>query len=80
MNIKHLQRSNKPIFMEEAAIYEALGQMEQDILLNTPDSQTLDSLELVSFREKHMAYLKGHPKVNPENYLSNLRTMIKIRA
>jgi hypothetical protein len=79
MNIKHLQKATKPVFMTEAEIYEALVTMEKDVLLNTPNYRTIDSEEMVAFKEKHINYLKGHPKVNPENYLANLRTMVKIR-
>lgn len=79
MNIKHLQKSSKPVFLSEEEVYDALVAMEQDVLLNTPDCQTIDSADLMTFREKHMEYLRGHPKVNPENYLANLRTMVKIR-
>lgn len=34
----------------------------------------------IPFIEKHMAYLRSHPKVNPDQYLSNLRMMTKIRT
>lgn len=35
-----------------------------------PDNQ-------ISFTEAHLAYLKKHPAINPEHYLSNLRLMIR---
>lgn len=82
MNIKHLQGPYKHIFMNEDEISEALRQMEEDASLKTNPSyerDTPESLQMISFREKHAAYLKSHPKVNPEYYLSNLRTMLKIR-
>ncbi len=82
MNIKHLPRPDKHVYMDEAEIHQALTLMEQDVSLKTVPGYRLDVLEpirLVSFREKHLTYLKAHPKVNPEHYLSNLRTMIKIR-
>ena len=41
-------------------------------LANYPD-------HLIPFVEKHLAYLKNHPKLNPEQYLANLRLMTKIR-
>ncbi|MBP7018610.1 hypothetical protein KBB17_03855 [Candidatus Saccharibacteria bacterium] len=34
---------------------------------------------LMTFAEKHMHYLNTHPNVNPDQYLSNLRIMTKIR-
>lgn len=83
MNIKHLQGPYKHVFMTEAEIEEALKLMEKDAGLKTVHSyekDSLDSLRTVSFREKHLAYLKGHPKLNPEHYLSNLRTVLRIRT
>jgi len=68
--------------MEEPAIVEALKGMEQDSLLKTAPvitRGTPSSIEEVTFQEKHLTYLKKHPKVNPRNYLANLRTMLKIR-
>lgn len=77
-----MKKSPKAVFMTEEQISEALHQMEENLGLNTkltdPDGmpETVDSL---SFYDKHFLYLKGHPHVNPEFYLANLRTMIKIR-
>jgi hypothetical protein len=34
----------------------------------------------IPFVEVHMGYLKTHKTVDPKNYLSNLRLMIKSRA
>jgi hypothetical protein len=83
VSIRDLNRPHKSIFLNEAEIKDALAVMEQDNLLNTAPCYVKDSLtsiHLVTFREKHMIYLKSHPKVNPQHYLSNLRTMIKIRV
>jgi hypothetical protein len=33
----------------------------------------------MSFVEKHMHYLNTHQNVNPQQYLSNLRLMTKVR-
>jgi hypothetical protein len=71
------------INMEESEIREALKMMERDLTLKSgssfstkidlyPDNQ-------IPFVEKHLAYLKANPKLNPEHYLANLRIMIKIR-
>lgn len=54
---------------------------------NNPELDTRISLvrsdgkifRLMSFQEKHLLYLREHPSVNPIPYLSNLRTMIKVR-
>ncbi len=34
----------------------------------------------IPFEEVHMTYLRTHKNVDPKNYLSNLRLMIKARA
>lgn len=78
MNIKHVQKSVKPVFIDEEEIRQALIDMETNLGLKTEAGVNLDS-EPITFLEKHMAYLRMHPKVNPEHYLANLRTMLKIR-
>jgi hypothetical protein len=68
--------------MERPAIAAALSSMEHDTLLRTAPvvvHDELGSINVVTFKEKHLSYLKEHPKVNPQIYLANLRTMIKIR-
>jgi hypothetical protein len=82
MSIKHMPKPDKQVFMCEAEIDEVLGAMEQDSAYKTPPGyarEDISSIKLMTFKEKHLAYLKSHPKINPENYLSNLRAMIKIR-
>jgi hypothetical protein len=69
-------------FIDEATINRILTNMEQDDLLNTAPSYVRDAtntVHLMSFAEKHASYLKCHPKVNPQNYLANVKTMIRIR-
>jgi hypothetical protein len=80
VNIKHLSRSEKEVFMSAEEIEEALNIMVQDasfstrgIYKNTPSSLPL------TFKEKHLGYLKNHPKVNPAHYLSNLRIALRVR-
>ena len=83
MNIKHVQKPDKHVFMTQEEIESALRQMEQDISLKTEPlyiKEGTSSLVPVAFYVRHTQYLKEHPKVNPENYLSNLRTMIKKRV
>ena len=65
--------------MTEEEIMTALKFMEQDDLLKTDPTLEGPSKQPMAFIDKHVIYLKGHPKVNPEFYLANLRTMIKIR-
>ena len=83
MSIKHMHKPTKQVHMEEAAIQAALLEMISDSGLKTdldgfanPSRASAET----SFYEKHMSYLKSHPKVNPAHYLANLRTMIKIRS
>lgn len=78
MNIKHVQKSAKPVFIDEDEIRQVLIDMETNLGLKTEAGVNLDDSP-VSFQEKHLAYLRTHPKLNPEHYLANLRTMLKIR-
>jgi hypothetical protein len=69
-------------YLNDQEIQEVLDEMEQDLLLNTKPiliRSAEDSLIRVSFRDRHTIYLKNHPKISPQDYLSNLRTMIRIR-
>jgi hypothetical protein len=82
MSIKHMSKPDKQVFMCEAEIEEALSSMEQNSSFKTPPGyarEDISSIRLMTFREKHVAYLMSHPKINPEDYLANLRTMVKIR-
>lgn len=77
------QKIDTSEFMTEAEINQALSDMEQDELLNTAPiivRSAEDSVIRVSFRDRHTAYLKAHPKINPQDYLANIKTMIRIRA
>jgi hypothetical protein len=69
---------------EVERVENELGKMLEDDNFNTLSSY-IASTEVYSdhqipFVQKHMAYLRSHPKVNPDQYLSNLRMMTKIRA
>jgi hypothetical protein len=69
-------------FMTEEEIQEALNEMEGDNLLNTSPilvRSAEDSVIRVSFHDRHTAYLKTHPKISPQDYLANIKTMIRIR-
>jgi hypothetical protein len=70
-------------FIDEETIQQILNEMEHDDLLNTGTilmRNAEDSIIRVAFHERHTTYLKTHPKINPQNYLANLKTMIRIRA
>lgn len=81
MSFMHMEKRQKPTPMDEAEISEILKAMESNAGLNTKRgfADALFPDEIVSFTEKHLEYLRRHPKVDPRHYLANLRTMIKIR-
>ncbi|MEO5627447.1 MAG: hypothetical protein ABIQ89_01005 [Candidatus Saccharimonadales bacterium] len=83
MSVRQSQSSNKVVFIDETEIEAILHDMELDQTMNTKPLyvKSEESPDVtISFYKRHTDYLKGHPKVNPEHYLSNLRTMIKIRV
>ncbi len=83
MNRRDWEIPAKAIHLKEDAIRQELIMMENDSGLDTraiPVKEDGVSVRLISFREKHLGYLQQHPKVNPIPYLTNLRTMIKIRT
>jgi hypothetical protein len=70
-------------FLSEEEIQQALFEMEQDDLLDTSPilvRNAEDSIIRVSFHDRHTMYLKTHPKVSPQDYLANIKTMIRIRV
>jgi hypothetical protein len=70
-------------YLNELEIEQVLCDMEEDQLLNTGPILTRsvdDSVIRISFRDKHTVYLKNHPKVSPQDYLANVKTMIRIRV
>lgn len=83
MSVRQSQSSTKVTFLDEIEIKEILRSMQRDKSMNTEPLyvKSEDSPDkTISFYKRHTDYLKGHPKVNPEHYLANLRTMIKIRV
>lgn len=82
MSVRQSQSAAKVTFLDAAQIDEILHDMEQDATMNTRPLYVKSELspdQTISFYKRHTDYLNGHPKVNPEHYLANLRTMIKIR-
>ena len=67
-----------------AKVRKALQELVDDSGYNTEPSYIASTEvytdHLIPFVEKHMAYLMSHPKCNPEQYISNLRMMTKIRT
>lgn len=63
-------------------IEEELKSMATDIRYNTAASYSANSAypnNLIPFVTKHMHYLNTHPKLDPDQYIANLRLMTKIR-
>jgi uncharacterized metal-binding protein YceD (DUF177 family) len=82
MTTKHTSKQDKEIFMTDDGIQLALADMVQDELMLTKPDKMIESdgtSRPISFTEKHTLYLKSHPKMNPQNYLANVKTMIRIR-
>ncbi len=68
--------------LEETKVREKLMAMEKDPLLNTKHSSFSANTDLypdgqIPFVEKHIAYLMEHPKLDPDQYLANLRLMLR---
>ncbi len=68
---------------ESIPILEALEAMLADDAYHTDPSYSantvLHSDNQVSFVDKHMSYLRDHPTVDPKQYVSNLRLMMRKR-
>ena len=56
-----------------------LEAMMLDVAYNTKTYYVPKQEAEMSFSDKHMAYLCQHPKLNPREYLANLRLMTKAR-
>ena len=67
--------------MEETDITTALQAMETDKSLVTKSAYRANGDlwpgNRISFVQTHLVYLKGHPAVNPNHYLSNLKLMLR---
>lgn len=82
MQISSKQRS----FLESEEgmkIKRALHLMESDSMYSTKASYSANVNtypdHLIPFVDKHMQYLSEHQNIEPEQYLSNLRLMTKIK-
>jgi len=69
---------------KSAEVLRALEQMVLNTDMKTLSTYSTDAEtypdNLIPFVQKHIAYLQSHPKVDPDQYLANLRLMIKVRA
>ncbi len=69
----------------EGNVREKLIELERDPSLNTrPSSYSANSAVYpdgqIPFVEKHIAYLMAHPKLDHDQYIANLRLMLKTRT
>lgn len=68
---------------EGTMVKDALDLMADDKAYNTSASYTANIIQnpnnLISFTDKHMNYLNSHPKIDPNQYIANLRLMTKIK-
>lgn len=73
--------SQQKFLDSEAAVQirEQLIKMMEDPKFNTTSTYAATREELLSFVEKHMTYLSDHPKLNPEDYMRNLRLMTRLK-
>jgi hypothetical protein len=69
-----------PLFVEATVLAE-LNSMLEDPAFITTDAYSPDSANYpdnrISFVDQHLRYLRTHKKVDPVQYLSNLRLMIR---
>ena len=76
-------KSRMKSYMPECDILDALKLMVEDPSYHTKPGYNVDEETYpdnkIPFLEEHVNYLKKHPQVNPEHYLSNLRIMLKVR-
>lgn len=56
-----------------------LERMAQDLSFNTQSSYAATMLDGMPFVQKHMNYLCDRPKLDPQQYLANLRLMTRIK-
>lgn len=70
--------------MTKEEVLDALTKMQDDPTMLTADAYspntTLWPDNRIPFADIHLAYLATHKNVDPRNYLSNLRLMIKNRT
>jgi hypothetical protein len=64
---------------DAVVVREQLEAMVTSTAYHTASFYTPSQEEEMSFVEKHLAYLSDHPKLNVNEYLSNLRLKTKHR-
>ena len=75
----------KPNFFssEEGLLaWQALEDMVGNDLYHTEPSYSANAMlypdNLIPFIDKHMVYMRDHPNIDPQLYLSNLRLMTRV--
>jgi hypothetical protein len=68
---------------EGAEVKRVLGLMASDSSYNTASRYSANSDlypdNVMTFVDKHMHYLSAHPSTNPQQYISNLRLMTRVK-
>lgn len=80
--MKNQAKSSTVQLLLDAKVREKLEAMENDPSLHGVKSTYNADTEIypdnqMPFRDKHYNYLLKHPDVNPDQYLSNLRLMLR---
>lgn len=80
--MKNQAKSSIVQLLLDAKVKERLEAMENDSLLHNVKSTYNANTEIypnnqMPFRDKHYNYLLKHPDVDPDQYLSNLRLMLR---
>jgi hypothetical protein len=64
-------------------VKEQLVSMSTDTTYNTHSGYSANTVlypdNLMTFVEKHMAYLNTHPNIDTDQYMANLRLMTRVR-
>ena len=76
-------KSKAPSFINQEEIEKQLKEIQHDLTYNTKSTYSanvnLYPDNKMPFVAKHLAYLKAHSALDPEQYIANLRLMTKIR-
>ena len=64
-------------------VKQQLVRMSNDTAFNTDAGYSANTMlypdNLMTFVEKHMAYLNTHPNIDTDQYMANLRLMTRLR-
>lgn len=81
-----MTHAKKVILFDEQAherFVKTLNDMVGDDRFHTEVSYSANTAlypdHVIPFIDKHVAYMRAHPTINPDHYLSNLRLMTRVR-